>query len=153
MAVDDSGEWWIGSEPEDIQEYLAALTQSEGGYLAKTFRLIRCSCGSKRFKLDRASDITRRTCESCGSTKFIYREAEDWQEAEADEAVESYSCVKCVSTAADLVVGFAGYDENPEIDGVKWFYVGVRCPECGILSCFNDGKIGWGPAADVYESV
>jgi hypothetical protein len=153
MAIDDSGDWWVGSEPADLQEFLAAFTQSEGGYLAKTFRLVRCSCGSERFKLDRASEVTRRACASCGSAKFICRESEDWEEAEADEGAESYSCVECKSPEANVVVGFAGYDHNPDIDGVKWFYVGVRCAECGILGCFNDGKIGWGPASEVYESV
>jgi hypothetical protein len=153
MAVDDSGKWWVGSEPANIQEYLEAFTQSEGAYPARLFRLVRCSCGSERFKLERASEVTRRTCASCGYHKYICREAEDWEEAEAEEGTEPYSCVECAAREANIVVGFAVYDDNPQIDGVKWFYVGVRCAECGILGCFNDGKIGWGPAAEVEKSV
>ncbi|MFO0965653.1 MAG: hypothetical protein U0793_08730 [Gemmataceae bacterium] len=153
MAIDDSGEWWVGSEPADIQPYLAALTKAEGGYVATAFRQIRCPCGSDRFELLRASDVTLRTCASCGSSKFICREAEDWEEAEADEGAEAYSCVECEAKEANITVGFALYDQNPEIDAVKWFYVGVRCSECGILGCFNDGKVASGPADDVYDCI
>jgi ribosomal protein L37E len=153
MAIDDSGEWRVGSEATDIQEFLAAFTQSEGSYPTKSFRLVRCSCGSERFNLARAAEVTRRTCAACGFATFICRRAEDWEEAEAYDAVEPYSCVECDAKEANVVVGFAGYDENPEIDGVKWFYVVVRCAECGILGCFNDGKVGRCPAAEVYESV
>jgi len=153
MAVDDSGQWWVGSEPADIQTFLEAFTQSEGGYPATSFRLVRCLCGSELFRLERASDVTRRTCVSCGHGKFICREAEDWEEAEEEAGTEPYSCVECDAEQANVLIGFAAYEQNPEIDGVKWFYVGVRCADCGVLGCFNDGKIGWGPAAEVYESV
>jgi len=152
-TIEDYGAWGIGSEPADLETFLAALTQSEGGYLARTFRLVRCSCGSERFKLDRASEVTRRACATCGSTKFICRESEDWDEAEADEGAEAYSCVACKSPEANVVVGFAGNDDCQDFEGVKWFFVGVRCAECGILGCFHDGKIGSGPAAEVYESI
>ena len=153
MAISVSDDWWVGSEPADIQDYLEAYTESEGGYLAKMFRQVVCSCGSERFNLERASEITRRVCLSCGDIKFICRKIEDWEEAESFEDVEPYACVDCGEPEANIVVGFARYDENPKIDGVKWFFVGVRCADCGILCCFNDGKIGWGPATAVFESV
>ena len=38
---------------------------------------------------------------------------------------------------------------EPELpDAVLWFFVGVRCSKCGILDCFNDGKVGRGPMAE-----
>jgi hypothetical protein len=52
----------------------------------------------------------------------------------------------CGSKQANVAVGFAGYDEDPKLDAVKWFYVGLRCARCGVLCCFNDGKVGRGPA-------
>jgi hypothetical protein len=61
--------------------------------------------------------------------------------------------VECEAQEANVMVGFALYDEHPDIDGVKWFYVGVRCADRGILGCFNDGKIGRCPAAEVYKSI
>ena len=152
MAIDSSGQWWVGSAPADIQNYLEAYTRSEGAYPATVCRVVRCHCGSDRFRLERADDATRRTCVACGHIHLICRNAEDWEEAEAEEGVEPYSCIACNAKEANLTVGFASY-EDPQIDAVKWFYVGVRCAMCGILSCFNDGKVGCGPASEVYESV
>jgi hypothetical protein len=153
MAIDKSGTWWVGSESHDIQEYLTAYTSEDGGYATTSYRPVVCSCGSERFRLDRARSVTRRTCPACGQIKLICHEAEDWEESEADEGSEPYSCIDCASDEVNVMVGFANYGEVPEFDGVKWFYVGVRCAGCGILGCFNDGKIGRGPAADVYKSI
>jgi len=153
MAIDDSGNWWAGSEPADIHEYLTAFTSSEGNYPTTVFRLVHCACGADIFQLERATDVTRRTCGSCGNSNHICREPADWNEATNEEEPEAYACVECDSCEANIGVGFAHYAGHPEIDGVKWFYVGVRCAACGILGCFNDGKIGYGPACDVYKSV
>ena len=152
MAIDDSGEWWVGSEAADIETYLAAYTQSEGAYSTTAYRVIICSCGSDRFSLERASEVTRRRCAACGCSGYICRQAEDWEEAEVEEEVEPYLCVHCGCQEANIGVGFTGY-EPLEFDAVKWFFVGVRCADCGILGCFNDGKVGWGPADQVYESI
>jgi hypothetical protein len=151
MAIDDSGEWWVGSDAADIAAYLTVYTRSEGAYPVKVCRLIRCPCGSLRFRVARAAEVTQRICAACGRRKFICRAKADWEEAEAEESVEPYICVSCGSKEANLAVGFAGYEENPELDAVKWFYVGLRCATCGVLGCFNDGKVGRGPAAEVYR--
>ena len=50
-------------------------------------------------------------------------------------------------------VGFAGYEGRPDLDAVKWAYVGVRCIKCGALEFVNDSKVAWGPAAEVYEKA
>lgn len=153
MAIDHSGESWYGSEPADIQDFLAAFSRSEGGYPTTAYRSVRCRCGSNRFRLERAAKVTRRTCAECGNSKVICHTIEDWEEAEAEEGAEPLECVACSSDEANISVGFAGYEENPELDAVQWFYVGVRCVECGLLGSFNDGKVGWGPATEVYQSV
>jgi len=153
MAIGRSGEWWVGSDLSDVSEFLAAFTQSEDAYPAREFKEVRCPCGSERYRLERAAEVTRRTCAACGSSRVILRTDEDWEEAEVEEGKEPYECAICTCKEANVVVGFAGYDEDPELDGVKWFYVGVRCAACGLLGCFNDGKVGRGPAAEVYESV
>jgi hypothetical protein len=152
VAIDDSGEWWIGSEPADIEHYLFLFTRSENSYATTACRATICSCSSDRFRLERAREVTRRVCAACGRTSFICREAEDWEEAIAEEETQAFLCVNCGSPEVNIGVGFAGY-ESPDLDAVKWFYIGVRCADCGILGCFNDGKIGWGPADRVNESI
>jgi hypothetical protein len=153
MPIDTSGEWWVGSERADIQEFLASYTRSEDSYPSTVYRSIVCPCGSDRFRLERARSVVRRTCPACGARTFVCRKADDWDEAAAVEAPEPCACVECNSAEVNVIVGFALYDDHPEIDAVKWFYVGVRCSHCGVLGCFSDGKVGRGPAADVYESA
>jgi hypothetical protein len=153
MAIDSSGEWWTGSEPADIRDFLAAYTRLDGAYPSSMYRSIRCPCGSDRFRLERARSIVRRTCPACRASSFTCRDSDHWDEAVAGDVAEPYACVECSSPEANIMIGFALYDEAPEIDAVKWFYVGIRCAGCGVLGCFGDGKVGRGPAADVYDSA
>ncbi|HVS37182.1 MAG TPA: hypothetical protein VMS17_16590 [Gemmataceae bacterium] len=117
--IDERGQWWIGSTPEDIKAYLAACTNSDAAYQANAYRLIRCPCGSIRFRLERADGVARRICAICHRHKFICRSAADWKEAVAKGDMERYACVECESAEANVAVAFAGYAENPELDAVK----------------------------------
>jgi len=153
VAIDDSGDWWIGSEAGDIWPYLRAYTESEAAYRATAYRAVRCACGGDRFRVERTRDIVRRECVACGARQFTCRSAEDWDEAIEDEGAEEHLCVECGGNEVNIGVGFAGYPESPDLDAVKWFYVGVRCTSCGVLGCFGDGKVGRGPAAEVFEQA
>jgi hypothetical protein len=153
VAIDDSGEAWHGDDPADVAAYLAEYTASEEAYPATAFRAIRCPCRSIKFRVERAGEVTRRLCPSCKRSKFICRAAEDWAEAVAEEEVERYRCTGCESTQANVTVGFAGYPESPELDAVKWFYIGLRCVRCGELCCYNNGKVARGPARQMYRQA
>jgi hypothetical protein len=153
MAITKTDDWSIGSTPEDLEQYLREFVDSEGHYPINTYRGVACPCGSIRFNVSRAGSITLRTCVSCKHTHYICRDAEDWEEAEAEEGSERYSCAECESEEANVGVGFAGYEEKELADAVKWFFVGVRCAECGILEWFNDAKVGRTPAAEAYDSI
>jgi hypothetical protein len=158
MAIDDSGRWWTATEPSDIPIYLAEYTQFECAYPATEFRQVRCGCGSERFRLVRAREVTRRTCADCGQVGYISRgkvALAAWEEAIHEEKPESYRCVGCTGTEANVYVGFAGIPEKPQRPAgpVKWFYIGNRCCNCGILGSFNNGKVGRSPAEEVYLEV
>jgi hypothetical protein len=152
VAIDTSGRWWTGSRPQDIASYLEEYTGLHEAYPATAFRLIRCPCRSLEFRVARALAVTRRVCAGCRRTKFICRSRADWEEARREERIAPYRCAGCGSTKANITVGFAAYDD-PKVDAVKWYYVGLRCPRCGVLCCFNDGKAGWGPARRVYRTA
>ena len=47
MAIDASGKWWVGSEPQDLKVYLEAY--SADGYKVNEFRLAICNCGNQKF--------------------------------------------------------------------------------------------------------
>ena len=151
VMIDDTGEAWHGSEPSDVAAYLSEYTLSEEAYPATAFRLIRCPCRSIEFLVERAREVTKRMCPACNRSKFICRTGSDWKEAAAEEGVDQYQCSGCGSSRANVTVGFAGYPEAPELDAVKWFYVGLRCVRCGELCCYNGGKVGRGPARLVYR--
>jgi hypothetical protein len=159
MVIDDSDEWWTGSEAADIPAYLRAYTSTGGGYPATAFWPVVCPCGSDRFRLVRAGSSTRRICAGCKKIRYIDRfgHGAGWSEAVADEGSEPCKCVGCGGNKVNVCLGFADYAQHPHKnhpgssapDVVLWFFVGVRCTACGILGCFNDGKVGRGPMGEV----
>jgi hypothetical protein len=156
MAIDDSDSPWKGTEPGDIDVFLAEFTSTDA-YLATSFRPVACACGSSVFRLERSRSLTRRTCTSCAEVRYISRGGAHegyWAEAIENEEPVTFCCAGCGGDEANLTVGFAGYPEKPKLaDGVKWFYVGLRCIKCGGLCCFNDGKVGRTGSATIRAEV
>jgi hypothetical protein len=140
-----------------LEEYLARYTTVEQAYPATAFLWVVCPCGSDCFSLARAGTITRRTCANCGQIRFIDRfgTGDGWSEAvEDEEGEEAFTCDNCGGVQVRICLGFAGYPEVPNLDAVKWYYVGVRCSGCCEDSCFNDGKVGRGPLAEkVFRQI
>jgi hypothetical protein len=150
MAIDASGEWWIGSEALDILEYLKAYKAE--GYAVHETRMCKCACGSLIFRLeaDRNEGCARRTCISCRTSHLICDSAEVWEEAEP----ETWQCTQCKSEACNLGVGFSLYGtQNDEVPDVRWISVGNRCASCGTLGSFVDWKIGYGPSYQLLKQT
>lgn len=146
MAIDTTGKWWTGSEPEDIQEYLEAYSQE--GYPVDKFRLAVCGCGSKEFILEADLDegVAKRICVSCKKEHFICDSEENLDGAK----LKKKKCPVCKHKELNIGIGFVLYKEE---DGVKWLYLGSRCPKCKALGCFGDWKIGYGPSKDIMEKT
>ena len=143
MAIDDSGEWSVGSLPEDIRDYLDSYT--EDSYKVHEYRQCKCICGSLRFALwiDEEECSAKRICADCGEEGFIFDGEEYW----TGENAELCGCPRCESDdeVLNVGIGYALYKEpNPDdaLVGVRWIYVGARCAACGLLGCFGDWKIG-----------
>jgi hypothetical protein len=147
MSIDTSGTWWVGSEPEDLAEYLEAYSE-DGGYKTDTFRIARCKCGSMTFHLeaDDNEGVARRTCTNCNAEHFICDSEEYWEDSEP----EKWSCIECNSDKTNIGVGFALYPEDGE---VKWLYVGTRCAKCGVLGCFAGWKVAYAPSKQLFDQV
>ncbi len=146
MTIDRSGEWWTGSDPGDLEEYLEAFTAEE--YPIEQFRLARCGCGSFAFRLDANPNegAALRQCLSCSSRQYICDSQEYWEDVEP----ESWECIECGTDQTNVGVGFSLYDDGNDI---RWLYVGVRCLQCGILGCFAGWKIGYGPSLHLINHV
>jgi hypothetical protein len=147
MAIDTSGEWWVGDRPEDIGEYLEAY--SSDAYKVHEFRLAKCECGSVEFELeaDDEEGVARRTCASCGTAHHICDSAEYWGHAHP----ERWKCIECDSERANVGVGSSLYDDDPT--AVRWLYVGERCTKCGILGCFAGWKVALSNALHLLDEV
>ncbi|EMJ93878.1 hypothetical protein [Leptospira alstonii] len=147
MTIDKSGEWWIGNNPQDIQEYLVSFSEDE--YPITDFRLCKCKCGSEVFQLeaDDTEGAARRQCVSCGIDQFICDCKEHWEDTDP----ETLHCVECNSIQTNVGVGFARYQDKS--DGIQWIYVGCRCTNCGILGCFTSWKVGYEPSLHLIDEV
>jgi hypothetical protein len=144
--LDTSGEWWTGDNPADLCEYLQALTADS--YPVTEFRLAVCACGGCEFLLeaDKNEGTARRTCSGCDAVHFVCDSEEYWEDA----TPESWKCVGCGDNRTNVGVGFALYEDAEDI---HWLYIGVRCATCGILGCFADWKIGYGPSLHLMDLV
>jgi hypothetical protein len=49
MSIDKSGQWWVGTSPQEIKEYLEAY--SAEGYRSQQFRQAKCACGGTPLNL------------------------------------------------------------------------------------------------------
>jgi hypothetical protein len=143
VAIDKSGQPWVGSEPDDVREYLVAYKAER--YEVQQTRMCRCGCGSQAFRLeaDRDEGCARRTCTACGAAHFICDSAEYWEDA----TPEGWKCTQCGNDACNLGVGFSLYEaEGADPPDVRWISVGGRCTGCGTLGSFVDWKVGYGPS-------
>lgn len=146
MAIDTTGEWWKGDRPEDIREYLEALTADE--YRSDDFRLSRCSCGSTLFSVlaDKDEGAACRKCTTCGSTSYICDSEDVWEEAEP----EQWTCVGCDTDLANVGVGYSLRDPDGDI---RWIYLGIRCGNCGVLGCYAGWKIDYSPSRHLLDQA
>lgn len=146
MTIDKTGKWWTSNDPEDIRQYLEAFTKKS--YPVDEFRLAQCECGGLAFRLeaDTSEGTARRICGSCGMSRFICDSEEYWDEGDP----EKWQCIECANDQTNVGVGFALYDDG---DDVHWLYIGVRCVQCGVLGCFADWKIGYGPSLELMDRV
>jgi hypothetical protein len=145
MSIDKSAKWWIGTDSNDIKEYLQAYAAD--GYKVSEFRLGKCSCGSDVFTLlaDDDEGCARRTCVSCGQEEFICDSEEFW----ADASPEEWKCVECGSDRANVGVGFSLYEDGE----IRWLYVGERCSNCGVLGCFAGWKVAYSPSKQLLDQA
>jgi hypothetical protein len=134
--IDKSGQWWTGTDFDDLTTYLREFTAQN--YPAGLILQSSCDCGAAIFTLevDGEEGCARRTCVSCGRHAFIADSAQYWDEAEPGEA----QC-PCGDEAFEFGVAFSLREEGD----VRWITVGGRCIACGVLGAYVDWKIDYSP--------
>jgi len=132
MALKKRGRYWYGDSQADIRPEL--VRYSKTSYLAEHFADAVCACGGGTFRLtvDEDAGVAVRTCSKCGDAHPIGDSAEYLDGATLEEC-------ECPGGAGDfeITAGVSLYDDS---DDVRWLYLGCRCPDCGLTSCYADWK-------------
>lgn len=135
MSIDTSGPYWTGSEPADIEAYLAALMGEATPVDA--FRLARCpDCGGGQFQLDTLGSRlgARHVCLGCGRSAYVG----DINDYRWEGPAHRFLCVACGGQAANVGVAFTF---TPTRQDIRWITVGARCARCGLLSAPADWSV------------
>ena len=142
--IDRSGQWWTGTEFDDLASYLREFTAQS--YPAGLVVQSTCECGRRVFGLefDDEEGCARRTCATCGQAAFIADSADYWDEADPGEA----QCV-CGEETFEIGVAFSLRDAGD----VRWITVGGRCVACGVLGAYADWKIDYSPTDHLLSAV
>ena len=167
MALRQKGDYWYGDGPADVWDYFVWWTRDALDKVAHRKQAV-CSCGHRVFMLllDEEHMVAERVCVECDAEHRMLDDAmlEDGEHPSiavqegrvGDDALdeetqpeeecdpEEFLCI-CGCDEFEIVGVTAPFPENP--DSAKWFYLGVRCVECGCLGCcaewlvrYNDHK-------------
>ena len=139
MAIDTSGKWWVGSSASDLDGYLVEFSAQQSDVADRVMHSLCDVCQGDVFHLqvDDNEGCSKRTCDSCGAVSFMLDSAEFAEDAE----LEACAC-PCGGEAFNLAVGYAMRDDGD----VRWVYIGARCVVDGVLGCYADWTIDYGPS-------
>jgi hypothetical protein len=133
MALKRRGKCSYGDAQADIRAELIRYSELNG-YPASHFADAACKCGGRTFRLfiDEGVGVAVRECSGCNERHPLG----DGDEYLAEASLEECEC-PCGSSAFEITAGVALYADSEDI---RWFYVGCRCPSCGLTACYGDWK-------------
>ena len=143
MSIDDSGEYWIGSEAADLDEYLRAYSASDN--LVDRIVHPKCACGNATFRVrvDSEEGCAQRICSTCESERLVCDSGEHLNDADPEEGI-----CPCGANVFELAVGFSHRKSG---GALKWITLATRCTQCGVLGAIVDWKIDYTPTEHLYE--
>jgi len=135
MTIDESGEFWKGTEFTDVVAYLVAL--EPGGYPVHRVIEARCDCGGASFHIhvDRDDELAQTECVGCGAKTFVADSEDHWDAS----VVEAQSC-PCGEEVFEVGLGLCIREDEEDGDWVRWGSIGSRCVACGTLASSVDWK-------------
>ena len=68
---------------------------------------------------------------------------------DGEAEVEECECL-CGEAGFEVTAGVALYDDSED---VRWFYVGCRCPACGLVGCYGDWSCEFPGYAELLARV
>ena len=142
--IDTTQEYWTGSEPADIIEWLRAYTEEET-LDVKPVLCSACGCDELRMVGDQDEGALQVVCTACGAKKLLLDSAEYWKEV----SHRTIKCPGCKCKDYNVHVGFSRRENNQ----VRWVYIGNRCTQCGLLGSAFDWKIDYEPTDDMEKNI
>ncbi|MBI2390099.1 MAG: hypothetical protein HYV09_10975 [Deltaproteobacteria bacterium] len=135
MTIDESDEFWKGTEFPDVVAYLVAL--EPGGYQIDRVIEARCECGGTSFhvNVDRDDELAQTQCVHCGAKTFVADSEDHWDAS----VIERQTC-PCGGQVFEVGLGLCIREDKVDGDWVRWGSVGSRCLACGILASAIDWK-------------
>jgi hypothetical protein len=126
----------------EIQRYSFA-----NGYPAQHFAEVICKCNSREFKvlIDDNQGAAVRICVGCNHQHPIGDSAEYLDNAKLDEC----SC-PCGNESFEMMVGVSLYDQSND---VRWIYLGLCCPMCGLIAVYGDWKLEFSGYSELLARV
>jgi len=138
VTLRKKGKYWFGDSQGDIRQELSRYSKTNG-YPVDHFADAVCGgCGGRVFELDMDENegVAGRVCAG-GGDEHLMADGEQYLE---DAELEQCVCV-CGAKLFEITAGVHLYrDEDGLTEDVRWFYVGCRCPKCGMLGCYGDWK-------------
>lgn len=132
MSLKKRGDQYYGAAQSDLHDGLRL-------YAAHSYPIAhigdaRCPCGSAIFRLliDDAEGVAVRICDSCRVSHAIGDGEEFLEHAELEECQCPCGCERL-----EVSAGVSLYQDDR---AVRWFYLGCRCPSCGLIGVYGDWK-------------
>jgi hypothetical protein len=133
MALKKKGKQFYGDSRADIGSLLERFSEANG-YPTQRIDDLKCECGSELLELltDDEEGAAVQRCPACQRQTPIGDSAEYLDDAELEEC----ECL-CGSSRFEISTGSAFYEDSTD---VRWFYIGCRCPSCGLVGCYGHWK-------------
>lgn len=134
MAITKKGEYYYGETHNDLREVLLNYSK-KSDYEIEHFKDAICTCGSNVFTvlMNEEEGVAARVCVSCDEEHGI---ADSDEYIDEVESIDEMECI-CGSNKFNITAGVSLYEESND---VRWFYLGLFCPECNCLGCYGDWK-------------
>jgi hypothetical protein len=139
VVIDKSGEWWVGNDAGDLDEYLKSF--KAGGYdvheVAQVDRCTKCEANDGfQLRVDDEEGFAERKCAACGNRHLMLDSAD-----QAESATPGDAACPCGHEVFDAGVGIS----NRKDGEIRWVSIGLRCRNDGVLGCYVDWKIDYSP--------
>ena len=135
MALRREGDYSYGDSAADVWDYFVWWTRNSPEPV-KHWRQVVCPCGNAAFAVEGGEEAGQfqRTCTACDTQVVMFEKEFSRRKKWRDDL----PLIECICYGEEFeVVGVTAPFMGDQVSA-KWFYLGLRCVECGCLGCYAD---------------